>query len=31
VATERIVKHVIGKELISKHVLNRPASDIMKE
>ena len=30
-AREIIVKHVIGKELISKHVLDRPASDIMKE
>ena len=31
IAREVIVKHVIGKELISNHVLDRPASDIMKE
>lgn len=31
VAKELIVKHVIGKELLSNHVLDRPASDIMKE
>ncbi|QEN04171.1 (2Fe-2S) ferredoxin domain-containing protein [Thiospirochaeta perfilievii] len=31
IAREIIVKHVIGKELISKYVLDRPASDIMKE
>lgn len=31
VARDIIVKHVIGKELVSKYVLDRPASDIMKE
>ena len=31
IAREIIVKHIIGKELISKYVLDRPASDIMKE
>ena len=31
IAKELIIKHVIGKELLSKYVLDRPASDIMKE
>lgn len=31
VAKEVLVKHIIGKELVSKHVLDRPATDIMKE
>ncbi len=31
IAREILIKHIIGKELVSKYVLNRPASDIMKE
>ena len=31
VAKEIVVKHIIGKEMISEYVMDRPASDIMKE
>ena len=31
VAREIVVKHIIGRGLVAKYVLERPASDIMKE